>query len=245
MVTLTELPNDPDVFLSLEPEELGLAMLNLARKHTQNGKFHPGSEIPMPPELGAVGRDRVEQVMAEAWDWLRRQGLILPAPGINGTHGWMIFSRRGAAMLMSQRFDQFREAAQFPKALLHPAIAEKVWVQLARGELQDAVFFAFRTVEESVRTAAGYAHDDVGVNMLRRAFNPDTGPLTKKSDPMAEREGLMQLFAGAILSYKNPHSHRTVTLQDPKEAQEIVLFASHLLRIVDSRLKPNMSADGP
>ena len=77
------------------------------------------------------------------------------------------------------------------------------------------------------------ANTDDGVS--RRAFLVGKGPLAKTSDPKAEQEGLMQLAAGAYLSYKNPHSHRTVTLNEPLDAQEMVMIASHLLRIVDAR----------
>ena len=70
---------------------------------------------------------------------------------------------------------------------------------------------------------------------MRKAFDGENGPLRSKSQVKAERDALAHLFAGAIGSYKNPHSHRTVTITDHKEAQEMVMLASHLLSIVDSR----------
>ncbi len=71
--------------------------------------------------------------------------------------------------------------------------------------------------------------------MIRKAFHKDTGPLSDPDQEEAERDALGHLFAGPVGSYKNPHSHRKVPMEDAGEAIEIVMLASYLLRIVDAR----------
>jgi uncharacterized protein (TIGR02391 family) len=191
-----------------------------------------------PNEYPHNRKQQVEAIISEAWNWLRTNSLIAPAPDMNGRNGWMIITRSGQEIIDDEDFERFRAAKTFPKTLLHPSIADKVWPKLARGDLAEAVFIAFRTVEEAVRKAGGFAVTDIGTDLMRKAFDPTKGPLTALSYPDAERQALAHLFAGAIGSYKNPHSHRTVALTDPRDAQEQVLLATHLLRIVDARRKP-------
>lgn len=71
---------------------------------------------------------------------------------------------------------------------------------------------------------------------MRAAFHIEKGPLTDKTIHEGERQALSDLFAGAIGAYKNPTSHRHVSI-DCTDAVEMIMLASHLLKIVDSRRK--------
>jgi hypothetical protein len=41
-----------------------------------------------------------------------------------------------------------------------------------------AVFAAFKVIEVAVRDACGFPDGELGVPLMRKAFNPETGPLT-------------------------------------------------------------------
>ena len=243
MTSLPQLIPDVDFLLQLEAEELAFSVLIALRSQRQNGNvilsnFCSSVTSYNPGHSGSYSdprRDEIIQAITEAWNWLEVQGLLVPAPNTAGAHGWKTFSRRAEKMLSQEDVRDFSRSRKIQKETLHPRIANTVWSAFIRGEYDVAVFHAMKAVEVYVREAGKFGPGDLGVDLMRKAFHEVNGPLTDRQTEKSERQARSALFAGAIGSYKNPHSHREVNLQAPEEAMEIVMLANHLLRIVDGR----------
>lgn len=236
MTTLYEILPDAAAIFALEPEELAGLALELLNSSASNApsRLHPTS-FTSPETLGAFDpfiREQVALVMAEGWHWLVQEGLIAPRPG--DTFGWHFITRRGQKVRNRTELAAYVSAVILPRKLLHPAIANACWSAFLRGEYDTAVFQAYKEMEVKIREAAGAKPDDIGVPMVRKAFQPQSGPLVDLAATEGEREALMHLIAGALGSYKNPHSHRKVIL-GAVEAVEMIMLASHLYKIVEVR----------
>ena len=169
----------------------------------------------------------------EAVDWLVHHGLVAPRQEATGFTETGYITPRGREMLASDNGLAKLRAEERLNITMHPLLERKIRAQFLLGEYELAAFAAMREVEIRVRSLGGYANSDIGYDLMRKAFNVGTGPLTDPGQVPGEKQGTSDLFAGAIAVFKNPSSHRQVDFEDPTVASEIVLLADLLLRLLD------------
>ncbi|MGW3658393.1 TIGR02391 family protein [Streptomyces sp. NPDC005151] len=134
-------------------------------------------------------------------------------------------------------------AAGSPEAMsvtcnLHPLIQDVVAELFNSGFYRQAVRSAFQAVEHRVHTLVGPVNL-VGDKLMGYALNANSGaPLitVTRSDPSSlesERNGMQNLFKGAVQALRNPRSHGPDEKDDRDEADEMLVFASFLMRRLD------------
>ena len=174
----------------------------------------------------------VQLALMEGVNWLQSAGLIAPVPGERS--GRRFITRRGKEIESNEDFEKYKMIQVLPRELLHFNIRSKVLGPFLRGDYDHAVFQAYKAIEVEVREYI-QANDKIGpVPLMRDAFNSDNGKLSDPSEDEGQRKSLEHIFAGVMGYVKNPQSHRHHPLE-PNEAVELIVFASHLMKIVEHR----------
>lgn len=194
-----------------------------------------GAKLAASEESAPDDADDLLDRLSDAWAWLVAHGYLGPesrqtdAAYVRITQAGRQFAEDDRAVARVWAEDRLSQE-------LDPALGT-ARVNIMMGEYETAAFAAMKAVEMAVRDASQLADSLVGVKLMIAAFNANEfGPLCDPSAESGERQAAMSLFAGAIGTFKNPASHRSVAFTDPIEVVEIVQLADLLLRIVRRRV---------
>ncbi|WP_254127148.1 TIGR02391 family protein [Aquihabitans sp. G128] len=224
-------PVDPADLRSLPTSEAALLLLqHLARDGgalNSNNTFRGAEQAYR--NNGEPNVDVLLTKLSDAWAWLEAQAYLGPDPRQTG--GWQRLTSRGREAAEDPNLRTAQIAADRLTMGLHPLLDGNVRAIFALGDHETAAFAALKAVEVRVRDLAGI--EGLGVPLMRSAFKKDGGVLADPDADGGEQQATMDLFAGAIGTFKNPASHRTVDYGDPTEAAEVVLLADLLMRLLD------------
>jgi uncharacterized protein (TIGR02391 family) len=230
--------------LELTVEELAWAVLRVLQPAGNGDPIHAGNifssllssyDPPLyePATLTPQEKMAFKRALAGAHAWLVAHGLV--APWYEQYYTYHVVTPRGMATNTWDKFKALLAETAIRRDALHPTMQESAWPLYTRETYDTAIFEAFKQVEIAVRRAGGFEATDLGTDLMRKAFATESGPLTDRSLPKGEREAIAHLFSGSIGAFKNPNSHREVGLNDPAKAAELLMLASHLLRILEER----------
>jgi uncharacterized protein (TIGR02391 family) len=224
-----------DDFLELEPDEIAGAILpTLRRIPAQISLWNALMEA-----RGAHG-DEIANLVGEGLSWLVAEGYLTPT---TAQMDWYRLSRRGLQADLAAHVADSRAVGILRAARLNEELAGQVMPTFRRGQYDQAVFAAFRVVEDRVRHHSQVANE-VGVKLMRASFSSGA-PLADPNLDRGEINGRADLFAGAMGVHRNATGHQIVDYSDPQEAAEAVLLANNLLRHLDRAVEATRGRGRP
>jgi len=116
---------------------------------------------------------------------------------------------------------------------IHPEIERAVAKLFRDGHYANAVEDACKVLDGLVKIRSG-RNDISGTELMQNVFSPKN-PVLKFSDlqtqtEQSEQQGMMFLYAGAMLALRNPRAHEIIQ-DDPEKALEYIAFLSLLASV--------------
>jgi uncharacterized protein (TIGR02391 family) len=182
----------------------------------------------------AQARSDLERVIARAWKALENAGFIEEPDSYNGKNGFRVPSAEGRQAYKATDYIGVRMRTKFTREMFHPSLPDAAWNAFSVGDYDTAVFEAFKSLEVAVRIKGGFASTDFGAALMKKAFDPDSGPLRDQAATRSRRVARCELFTGSFGEIRNPKGHNDPTITDALLAVEELMTAGMLRRIADN-----------
>lgn len=228
---MTDWTLDPDDVVALPIDDLAFRVLIDAR---DNGEWNWRNWV-LHAQQGYPARPDVARALMEAWSWLLNRGLVVRDVN-QGSSEAILVSRQGHEAIT--RGLPWLRAVQRLDIEMVPELEAQARPHFLRGDFEGAALMAMKEVEVRTRGLSGLDSGLVGTKLMQEAFRPPKndgdagGPLCRSDTDGGEMVAIMELFKGAIGTFKNPASHRRVDYADPTEAAEVILLADLLMRLL-------------
>ncbi len=133
--------------------------------------------------------------------------------------------------------DDREELHPFESRNIHPDLPPKVRKLFDDGHWEEAVFQAFKFIEQEVKRLS-QVRSKTGMSLMMDAFNEEEAKirlnqLVSESE-IDEQRGFKFIFAGAVAGIRNPRGHEVDIGDTPDEALDYLALASLLVRRLDS-----------
>ena len=119
---------------------------------------------------------------------------------------------------------------------LHPKVLKVAGKLLQDGYYSEAVFAAFKSLEEYVKSKSG-AKNKYGKDLMAHVFS-ESNPILKiecshPDTAKEEQEGFRFIFMGAMLGIRGPKAHYEIIQRDRTRTLQYLALASLLFKTVD------------
>ena len=235
-----------DALLGATELEVERAVLQVYQEHTNHQFRGMTTSQTIADQLFEIGgyayevgrRNSAHRLISRASKKLEDAGLIEEPDSHNGRNGYRTISEKGRRAVSEIEFIAAKVRSQFVREMFHPSLPDAAWNSFRSGDYDTAVFEAFKAVESAVRKKSvgknSITDRDYGVILMKKAFDPKSGPLTDTRATPSRRERRCELFTGAFGELRNHKAHGDPIILDPLAAVEEMMTAGTLQRIVDT-----------
>lgn len=118
---------------------------------------------------------------------------------------------------------------------IHPELLSGIGKLFRDAHYANAVEDACKILEAFVKMRS-LRSDLSGTDLMQNVFSPKQPVLQfnqlQTDTDRSEQQGMMFLYAGAMLAFRNPRAH-SIRVDDPEKALEVILFINLLIKSLD------------